>query len=72
MTSPSRLPTDTLVLTPNLDDPDGLFVALLAAHQGLDEAAARRLDARIILLLANQIGSTATVRAAIDAAVAAG
>ena len=53
---------------PGLDDPDGLFEALVEAHRGLDAAASRRLDARIVLLLANQIGDVAVVKAAIEAA----
>jgi hypothetical protein len=51
-----------------LDDPDGLFEALVEAHRGLDPEASRRLDARLILLLANHIGSVAVVREAITAA----
>jgi hypothetical protein len=54
--------------TPHLDDPDALFAALIEAHRGLDPEASRRLDARIILLLANHIGSVAIMRAAIEAA----
>lgn len=61
-----------LILTPRLDDPDGLFAALVAVHDGLDIDATLRLDARIILLLANHIGSAAVVRAAIDAAARIG
>jgi hypothetical protein len=58
--------------SPRLDDPDGLFEALVGAHRGLDAAASRRLDARIILLLANHIGRVAVVREAIAAARAVG
>ena len=58
-----------IVLTPNLDDPDGVFEALMEAHRGLDDAASRRLDARIVLVLANQIGRADVIRAAIAAAV---
>ena len=54
--------------SPRLDDPDGLFEALVEAHRGLDEAASRRLDARIIFLLANHIGAVAVLREAIEAA----
>jgi len=57
--------------SPRLDDPDGLFEALVEAHRGLDPEASRRLDARLILLLANHIGSVAVVREAIAAALAA-
>jgi hypothetical protein len=46
-----------------LTDDDGLggradevYAALLAAHEGLSEADSRRLDARLVLLLANAVG----------------
>ncbi len=55
--------------SPNLDDPDGLFEALVEAHRDLDADASRRLDARIILLLANHIGRVDIVRDAIAAAL---
>jgi hypothetical protein len=58
----------TLDTSPRLDDPDGLFEALVEAHRDLDAAASRRLDARLVLLLANHIGSVAVVREAIAAA----
>lgn len=61
-----------LITAANLDDPDGLFAALMDAHRDLDEAASRRLDARLVLLLANHIGSTALVREALALALAAG
>ncbi len=61
-----------LETSPRLDDPDALFGALVEAHRGLDAAASRRLDARIIFLLANHIGRVAIVREAIDAARAIG
>ena len=54
--------------SPRLDDPDGLFEALVEAHRDLDADASRRLDARLVLLLANHIGSVAIVREAIAAA----
>jgi hypothetical protein len=54
--------------SPRLADPDAFYAALMAAHRGLDEAASRRLDARLVLLLANHIGDMAVLRAAIEAA----
>jgi hypothetical protein len=51
--------------TPRLDDPDALFAALAEAHQDLDPEISRRLDAQLVLLLANHIGDTAVVREAI-------
>lgn len=62
----------TLDTSPRLDDPDGLFEALVEAHRDLDAEASRRLDARVVLLLANHIGSVAIVREAIAAARDAG
>ena len=57
---------------PRLSDPDGLFEALMEAHRDLEPAASRRLDARLVLLLANHIGDVATVREAIALAEQAG
>jgi hypothetical protein len=50
-----------LLTAPRLADPDALFAALVEAHRGLDEAASRELDARLVLLLANHIGDMAVV-----------
>lgn len=54
-----------LDLRPRLQDPDTLFAALVAAHEGLDPAMSRRLDAQLVLLLANHIGDDAVVLDAI-------
>jgi len=62
---------DNLVTTPNLEDPDGIFEALMNAHRNLDPAASRRLDARLVLLLANHVGKAEIVRAAITLALEA-
>lgn len=51
-----------------LADPDALFALLVEAHRALDPEASRRLDARLVLLLANQIGDMDVLRAAIAAA----
>ena len=56
----------------HLADPDGFYAALMEAHRGLDEAASRRLDARLVILLANHIGDDAVLREAIALARAAG
>ncbi len=57
---------------PRLTDPDGLFESLVAAHCDLAPEASRRLDARIILLLANHIGDVSVVREVIAAAARVG
>ena len=61
----------TLDLAPRLSDPDGLFAALVAAHDGLDGPASRRLDAALVLLLANHIGDDRVVIEAIRVAQSA-
>ena len=45
-----------LVLAPNIEDPDGFYDELLAAHEGLDKAASDALNARLILVLCNHVG----------------
>ncbi len=57
--------------TPRIADPDALFALLVEAHRGLDEAASRRLDARLVLLLANHIGDAEVLRQAVALARAA-
>lgn len=51
---------------------DDIYAALVDAHRGLDEAESRRLDARLILLLANEVGDGEQVLALIEEARAAG
>lgn len=46
-----------LILTPNLEAPDDFYAALLAAHDGLAPEAVHALNARLILVLANHIGT---------------
>jgi hypothetical protein len=62
----------TLRTEPCLADPDGFYAALMEAHRGLDDAASRRLDARLVILLANHIGDDAILREALALARAAG
>jgi hypothetical protein len=62
----------TLDTRPRLADPDALFALLLEAHRGLDAAASRRLDARLVLILANHVGDMEVLRQAIELAKEAG
>ena len=57
-----------LITAPNLDAPDDFYEALIDAHAGLDGAASHALNARLVLLLANHIGSLAVLREALAAA----
>lgn len=46
------------LLTPNFTDPDGFYEALMDAHAGLTPEESSAYNARLILLLANQIGDS--------------
>ena len=55
----------TLILTPNIADPDGFYQELTDAQRDLDEAAANDMNARLVLILANQIGDRKTLSEAL-------
>jgi len=57
-----------LNLDPNIAQPDDFYQALIDAHTGLTEMQSAALNARLVLLLANQVGDIDTLRAAIAAA----
>lgn len=46
-------------------NPDAAYVALVEARRGLSEEAAARLDARLVLILANHIGDFDVLKEAI-------
>lgn len=50
---------------PRLADPDGFYAALMEAHRDLSPEASRRLDAKLIILLANHIGEMAVLHEAL-------
>jgi hypothetical protein len=53
---------------PNIPDPDGFYAALVAAHEGLSAAESAALNARLVFLLANQIGDQQVLAECIAAA----
>ncbi|WP_170469562.1 DUF2783 domain-containing protein [Ruegeria arenilitoris] len=57
-----------LILTPNLDNADGFYADLVAAHDGLNRHDSDALNARLLLILANHIGDTAVLSDALKAA----
>ncbi|MGO1119153.1 DUF2783 domain-containing protein [Rhodovibrionaceae bacterium A322] len=59
-----------LITEDQLDNPDALFAALVAAHRDLDEAESRKLDAKLVILLANHIGDLSVVKEALALASA--
>lgn len=50
-------------------DADGFYEHLLDAHKDLSTAQSEAFNARLILLLANQIGDAAVLAECIDAAL---
>ena len=57
-----------LIDTPNIEDRDGFYQDLLAAHSGLDEPQSHALNARLVLILANHIGDQQVLSEALDLA----
>jgi hypothetical protein len=55
----------TLDTRPRLADADALYALLVEAHRGLSAEESRRLDAKLVLILANHIGEMDALRAAI-------
>jgi len=57
-----------VITEPRIPDPDGFYAALLAAHEGLDDTQSADLNARLVLLLADQCGNQDVLLACIRAA----
>lgn len=53
-----------LNIEPNLALPDDFYEALIETHRDLDVAQSQRVNARLILLLANHIGDLDVLREA--------
>ena len=58
----------TLTLSKNIDDQDAAYAALIGAHQGLSELQSIALNARLLLILCNQIGDMDIIKQAIQLA----
>lgn len=54
--------------TLNLQDADGFYELLLDAHAGLTQEQSQLLNARLILLLANQVGDARVLKECVEAA----
>jgi len=61
-----------MITEPHIPDPDEFFAAWVAAHEGLSEAQSGDLNARLVLLLANQCGDQAALLECIAAAQESG
>jgi hypothetical protein len=58
----------TLRVEPAIEDPDGFYNALVDCYRGLDDKQVGLFNARLILLLANQIGDGAVLDEALKRA----
>ena len=56
----------------NFEDADKFYESLLDAHQGLSRDQSESLNARLVLLLANQVGSTQALLGCLQAAQESG
>ena len=54
--------------SPNIADPDGFYAELIDSQRELSEDEALRMNARLILLLANHIGDRGVLSEAIGCA----
>lgn len=61
-----------LITEPHLESPDDFYEALIDTHRDLDTAASHALNARLVLLLANHVGSLAVLKEALALARDAG
>ena len=54
--------------TLNFTDHDAFYEALVSAHEGLSDLQSAQLNARLVLLLANQVGEQALLAECVAAA----
>lgn len=58
----------SLITTSNIADADDFYAELIATHDGLSDDESARVNARLVLLLANHIGDRAVLSEAFKAA----
>ncbi|WP_373236112.1 DUF2783 domain-containing protein [Cohaesibacter celericrescens] len=58
----------SLILTPNIENPDDFYQALTDAQRDLSEDEANDMNARLVLILANQVGNLEDLKKAIELA----
>jgi len=57
-----------LITAPHLEAPDEFYEALIDTHRDLSTEESHALNARLVLLLANHIGSLQVLKEALDLA----
>lgn len=58
----------SLILTPNIENPDAFYERLTDAQRDMTDAEAQAMNARLVLILANQVGSLEALSEAIEVA----
>lgn len=53
---------------PNFSRPDESYALLIQAHEGLSEEESHAMNARLILILMNQVGDHGSISEALDLA----
>jgi hypothetical protein len=61
-----------LILTPNIPDPDGFYQELTDSQRQHSDGESAAMNARLVLILANQIGDRALLSEAIALAARSG
>ena len=57
-----------LITDPHLESPDDFYEALIDVHRDLDPCKSHELNAKLVLLLANQVGQQSVLVEALKAA----
>ena len=57
-----------LKLEPNIVRPDDFYDALIALHRGLTPEQSAKVNAKLVLLLANHVGNMEVLKQALEAA----
>ncbi|WP_290649830.1 DUF2783 domain-containing protein [Aquisalimonas sp.] len=58
----------SLELEPNFTDADAFYAALAEVHRDCDDETSRQINARLILILANQVGDQSLLEEALHVA----
>ncbi|MAC46942.1 MAG: DUF2783 domain-containing protein [Oceanospirillum sp.] len=58
-------PFQYLITSMNIDNPDDFYEELIAIHNGLTESESLKLNAKLIMILANHIGDRAVLTEAL-------
>jgi len=59
--------SDKLRTETRIDDPDDFYARLIALHAGLRPEQSQKLNSKLVLLMANQIGDRAVLDEILDA-----